>query len=411
VITFDEAVTEISTFIQALPSKTMRFDLAYGHILAEDVESVEDIPLYDNSAMDGYALYAADVSDASEKNPVILDIVGEIFAGHLPCAGINRGETMKIMTGGALPEGADAVIMVERTEQRGKKAALFAPVRVGENIRRRGEDCKKGLLVLKKGTILGPAHVGMLATLGKFEVRAVPRPRVAILATGDELLEPWEPIEAGKVRNANSYSIEALVKSCGGVPHLLGLAKDLREEIGDKIKRGLESADMLITTAGISVGEGDLVREVLEQHGAVMMFWQVAIRPGKPTAFGKAGALPVFCLPGNPVSSMVTFLQFVRPAILAMRGLPFDSMRTVKAVLESDMEKKKGLRYFVRVSLSKDNEVYRALPTGPQGSGILSSMVKADGLMIFPEEYERVGAGEILDVQLLGDVLSEEGHY
>lgn len=389
----------------------MRFNEAYRCVLAEDVESVEDIPMHDNSAMDGYALYAEDAAGASEQNPVLLDIVGEIFAGHLPCAGINRGETMKIMTGGALPEGADSVIVVERTEQKGRKVALFTPVTVGENIRRRGEDCKKGLPVLKKGTIIGSAHVGMLATLGKFDVKAVPCPRIAILATGDELIEPWEPINAGKVRNANSYSIEAMVKTCEGVPQLLGIAKDRRDEIAERIRRGLESSDMLITTAGISVGEGDLVREVLERNGVVMVFRQVAIRPGKPVAFGKAGKLPVFCLPGNPVSSMVTFLQFVRPAILAMRGLPFDSIKTVKAVLERDIEKKRGLRYFVRVSLSKDEEkVYRAIPTGPQGSGILSSMVKADGLLVIPEECEKVQAGEILNVQLLGDALSE-WHY
>jgi len=407
VITFSEAFAEISKSIKALPAETMRFDIAYGHVLAENVESIEDIPPFDNSAMDGYALYASDATAASADNPVILDIVGEVFAGHMPGGGISRGKTMKIMTGAALPDGADAVIMVERTEQRGRKVALFTPVRKGENIRRQGEDCRKGAWILKKGTLLGPAHVGMLATLGRYKVKAVPRPRVAILATGDELLEPGESMAPGKVRNSNSYSIEALVKACGGVPCLLGLARDRREEIGEKIERGLESADMLVTTAGISVGEGDLVREVLEHHGVTMSFWQVAIRPGKPTAFGKAGALPVFCLPGNPVSSMVTFLQFVRPAILALRGLAFDSMRTVQAVLERDVEKKRGLRYFIRVSLRDIEGVCRARPTGPQGSGILSSMVRADGLMILSEEYERVAAGEMVDVQLLGAALGE----
>ncbi len=406
-ITFSEAFAEISKSIKALPAETMRFDIAYGHVLAENVESIEDIPPFDNSAMDGYALYASDATAASADNPVILDIVGEVFAGHMPGGGISRGKTMKIMTGAALPDGADAVIMVERTEQRGRKVALFTPVRKGENIRRQGEDCRKGAWILKKGTLLGPAHVGMLATLGRYKVKAVPRPRVAILATGDELLEPGESMAPGKVRNSNSYSIEALVKACGGVPCLLGLARDRREEIGEKIERGLESADMLVTTAGISVGEGDLVREVLEHHGVTMSFWQVAIRPGKPTAFGKAGALPVFCLPGNPVSSMVTFLQFVRPAILALRGLAFDSMRTVQAVLERDVEKKRGLRYFIRVSLRDIEGVCRARPTGPQGSGILSSMVRADGLMILSEEYERVAAGEMVDVQLLGAALGE----
>jgi len=405
VISFDEALKEISRSLKALPPVSMRFDSAYGHVLAEDVESVEDIPLYDNSAMDGYALVAEDAASASESNPALLDLAGGIFAGHLPERGISRGETMKIMTGGALPDGADAVIMVERTLQRGDKVAFFSPAAVGENIRRRGEDCKKGALMIKSGTLLGPAHIGMLAALGRADVKAFASPRVAILATGDELVEPWEPLSAGKVRNANSYSVEALVKACGGIPEVLGVARDSMEDIEGKIRKGLESADMLVTTAGISVGEGDLVQEALGRQGVRMAFWKVAIRPGRPVAFGRAGDLPVFCLPGNPVSSMVTFLQFVRPAVLALRGLGFEPMKTVKALLDRDVDKKKGLRYFIRVSLSTEQGLCRATPTGPQGSGMLSSMVRADGLMILPEECERVKEGETLDVQVLGDAL------
>lgn len=402
-ITFTEAREIILDSICVLPLCEIEFTTALGKVLADDIFSKEDIPLFKNSAMDGYAVIARDTSGAGADNPVKLEIVETIFAGYRPMHRILRGKAARIMTGGVIPDGADSVVVQENTRISGHEVLIFKPVVEGENIRLKGEDCKAGELIIKKGTVLGPAEIGMFATLGITRVRVIPLPRVAIIATGDELVEPWEPLAPGKIRNSNSYSVAALVSTCRGVPELLGISKDDKHDLEEKIKRALCSSDLLITIAGASVGEGDVVREVLGDLGAELFFWRVAIRPGKPTAYGRIEGVPYFCLPGNPVSCMVTFLQFVSPAILKMQGINAQRKREVRARFEHDVEKKKGLRYFYRVKVRKKGEVFLASTTGPQGSGILTSMIHSDGLAVINEDVERVKAGEEVVVELFRD--------
>jgi len=311
------------------------------------------------------------------------------------------------MTGAPVPPGADAVVIKENTAPFGEQVAVYAPVTRGDNIRIRGEECSEGALLLPRGTLMDEAGVGMCALLGITTVEVIKTPGVALIATGDELISPWDPARPGKIRNANSYSLAALVKNCGGRPLDMGIAGDSEDSLKEKLAAALDAADVVITAAGISVGEGDLVRQVLLGMGAEMAFWRVAIRPGKPTAFGFLKGKPLFCLPGNPVSAMVTFEQFVRPALLKMAGHSNLFRPRVRACLEHEVQKKKGLHYFYRVRLREAEGTYHARLTGPQGSGMLSSMVAAHGLMSVPPDREILQAGEEVMVEILkGSALS-----
>ena len=377
-----------------------------GRTIAKNIYSKDNIPPFDNSAMDGFALRSVDTNSATNTNPVTLKIIEDLPAGYLPHRKIKKGEAIRIMTGAIIPKGANCVVMVEETqeteqiEQKTESVKIFRAVKSGENIRRRGEDVKKGELIIKEGTLLRPQELGMLAALGVARVTVFHRPRVAILSTGDELVDVRKTLTPGKIRNSNTYALYGQLLRSGAIPVNLGMAKDRPREISEKIKRGLK-ADMLIVSAGVSVGYYDVVKEVLKDLGVKIKLWRVAMRPGKPLAFGMIKRVPVFGLPGNPVSSMVTFEQFVRPAIAKMSGRGNFTRLEVNAVIKREIKKKKGFRYFLRGKLEQKNGRFSVTPATYQGSGILSSMVLANCLIVIPEGVTEVKKGQIVKVQLL----------
>lgn len=369
-------------------------------ILARDYHSKDDIPPFDNSAMDGYAIFSSDVVEASRENPFFLDVVEDLPAGTVPQEKVKNGKAIRIMTGAPVPRGADSVIMVEKTEKDGERVKIFESAKPGENIRRLGEDIRKGELVLRKGEVIDPAKMGLLASLGVEFVEVAKVPKIGILATGDELIEVGEDLGAGKIRNSNSYSLFGQVKNAGGIPCDLGIARDNKPEIRRKIEQGLD-CDLLLISGGVSVGDYDYVKDVLADLGGKIEFWKVAIRPGKPLVFGTINAKPVFGLPGNPVSSMVSFEVFVRPAILKMLGQNQDNRKEVKAILEEDIKKREGLRYFLRAKTWWENGAYLTCTTGPQGSGIFKSMVIANSLIVLGEGIESIKKGDEVTVRFL----------
>jgi molybdopterin molybdotransferase len=375
-----------------------------GRILGEDIIAGRNIPPKDNSAMDGYALRFRDTLGASKKQPVLLEVIEDIPAGAIPQKKIGRGQASRIMTGAPIPEGADSVLRMEDTEKAGKRVKIYAEVRLKQDIRGAGEDVMAGEAVILKGNIVRPAEVGMLASLGRSFINVYQRPLVAVLATGNELVDIDEAPSPWKIINSNSYSIAAQAIVCGAVTMQLGIAKDEREDLIAKFRAAMR-ADLIISSGGVSVGDYDLVKDIMKEVGSSMQFWQVAMRPGKPLAYGTIGDVPVFGLPGNPVSSMISFEQFIRPALLKMMGHQRIFRKTVKAFLKEDIEKRKGLTHFIRAFIKEGEGGYTASTTGEQGSGILKSMVQANGLIMLPEGEEKVKAGAEVTVQLLDDSL------
>jgi molybdopterin molybdotransferase len=291
---------------------------------------------------------------------------------------------------------------MEDTAKDGTRVRIFAAVAGGTDIRYTGENVRQGELVIPRGTIIRPAEVGMLASLGRSFASVHQRPLVAILASGDELVDIDEDPSGWKIISSNSYATAAQVRACGAVPMQLGIARDRKEDLLRKFQAAAR-ADLIISSGGVSVGDYDLVKEVMKEAGNRMQFWQVAMRPGKPLAFGSIHGVPLFGLPGNPVSSMISFEQFVRPALLKMTGHEHFSRRVVRAVLEEEVAKVEGLRYFVRARIRRDQDRYLASTTGDQGSGILRSMVRANGLLVLPEEATRIARGDEVDCQILDE--------
>jgi molybdopterin molybdotransferase len=379
---------------------------ATGRVLAKHVYADGDIPPHANSSMDGYAVRAADSVGASAETPALLRVTGDLPAGHVPDGAVTAGTAIRIMTGAPLPPGANAVVKVEDTQAEGEAVRVFAEVEAGNYVRPAGEDVQAGELVLRRGTRLRPQEVGMLAALGHGEVSVTRKPRVAILATGDELVAIDEPLTPGKIRDANSYSNAAQVIEHGGEPILLGIARDQVEELTSRIQSGLnQDIDLFLTSGGVSVGDFDLVKTVLAAQGQID-FWRVRMKPGKPLAFGHlalrhTGRVPVLGLPGNPVSVMVSFEMFVLPALLKMQGLTDWRRPAVTATLMGQIRHKDERRHLVRVRLAWEDDEYHAYLTGSQGSGILSSMVKANALAIISEDWDHVPAGARVPVILL----------
>jgi molybdopterin molybdotransferase len=371
-----------------------------GMVLAEDVQSDIDIPPFDNSAMDGYALISEDVKGASDDEPVSLLVIQDLPAGYVARANVEKGKAIRIMTGAPLPPGADAVVPVELTRAEGERVLVTREVRAEENVRRAGEDIHGGETVLRKGTKVGPAELGMLASLGRAHVAVFRRPVVGIISTGDELIPVEEELQPGKIRDSNSYTLLGLVQETGAVPIRLGIVGDDAELLKNTILDHLDRVDLFITSGGVSVGDYDMVKGVLAELGEVN-FWKVAMRPGKPQAFGLIQGKPLFGLPGNPVSVMVSYEQFIRPALLKMMGLNELYRPVVEAEIETPMGRSKGRVEFIRVILREENGVFKARVTGPQGSGILKSMVLGHGLAVLPEEVGRLEPGERVKVQLL----------
>jgi molybdopterin molybdotransferase len=399
-ISFDEALNNILSHIQPMGLEKVSLLESLGRVIGEDVFARWDIPPLDNSAMDGYALRFEDVEKASPDRPVRLEVIEDLPAGSISKKTIGRGQAIRIMTGAPIPKGADTVIPVEDTKKEGGSALIFKPALFGENVRKAGEDVRKGDRIISHGDIIRPAELGMLASVGRSSVSVYQKPLVAILCTGDELVDVDETLEEGKIISSNSYTLAAQVRECGAIPVQLGIAKDRKEEISQKLRQGIR-ADVLISSAGVSVGDYDFVKGVLGDLGMKMAFWQVAMKPGKPLAFGTIQGKPVFGLPGNPVSSMVSFEQFVRPSLLKMMGHRQFYRPVVEAILQDEIEKKPGRRHFIRAFVFFKGGSYFATTTGDQGSGILRSMVKANGLIIIPEDQEVARAGDKVKVQLL----------
>ena len=411
-LSVEEALERILAHFHVLESEERPLLEALGQVLAEDATARHDIPPLDNSAMDGYAVQAASVKGASQSSPVTLKVVGAVAAGQLPSDTVEPGTTVRIMTGAPIPHGADSVVPFEETDEIERRASggsldkigVTVAVRLGSDIRPAGQDVRRGDTVLAKETTLRPAEIGVLASLGLENVTVVRRPVVAILATGDELLEAGDDYSVGKIYDSNSYSVAAGVLRYGGIPKLLGIARDNLDSMNAKLKEGLDS-DMLITSAGVSKGDYDMVKDVLAQHGKID-FWSVRMRPAKPLAFGvlrtdDGGEVPHLGLPGNPVSAMVAFEQFARPAIHKMMGKSVVRKPRITAVLDEPIYNTDGRRVYARAIISKRNGAYHARLTGNQSSNLLTSMASANGLAVCPEDLPMKKAGEVVEVLML----------
>ena len=401
----EDAQDRVLSVFEPVSAESVPLMEARGRALAEDVCADVAIPPHDNSSMDGYAVQADDTLGAGPDSPVQLRVIGDLPAGYVPEHDVAPGTAVRIMTGAPLPPGADAVVKVEDTaaaaEDDQERVRIFTAVEPGNYVRPAGEDVRRGSLVLERGIRLRPQDLGMLAALGRQQVAVARRPRVAILATGDELVAIDEPLAPGKIRNTNSYSNAAQVEQHGGEPILLGIARDTVEELTTKIEEGLRrNVDLFLTSGGVSVGDFDLVKHVLAAEGE-MHFWRVRMKPGKPLAFGQIEGVPVLGLPGNPVSVMVSFEMFVRPALLKMQGVHRWQRPTVEATLMDEIEHKDERRHFVRVRLVWEDGAYHAYLTGAQGSGILSSMLKANALAVIPEDWDHAAAGTHVSVMML----------
>jgi molybdopterin molybdotransferase len=384
-----------------LPPEERPLSVALGLVLATDVVSPLDLPPWANSAMDGYACRTADVREGAE-----LRVVETVVAGRFPARALGPGESTRLFTGAPLPDGADCVIRQEDTTRDGDRVTIHDARDAGKNTRRAGEDVRKGETVLRAGIALGPARLALLAAMAHEPVAVHRPPVVAYLASGDELatLEDRDAILAGrKIANSNAYALDGLIREAGAVPQYVGLAADTRTSLRTLLERGLE-ADVLVTTAGVSVGEHDLVRDVLGELGYEILISRVRLRPGAPLGFGIRKGRPWIGLPGNPVSTMVTFELFVRPLIRRMLGHPLPFRRTIPVVTAEDITLGPRLQHFLRVVLSAEpGAIPRAHLTGLQGSGILSSMARADALLIVPEDHPRVPAGSTLSALVLDD--------
>ena len=408
----EEALQRILSYCDVLEAEDTPILDALGQVLAEDVVARYDIPPLDNSAMDGYAVIANSLEDASPESPVVLSVVGSVAAGELPRAAVRPGTAIRIMTGAPVPAGADAVVPFEESDEIERRRsgrnpgeiAIRVEVQTGAYIRPAGQDVRGGQRVLEQGTVLRPSEIGVLASLGSDRVKVVRRPVVAVLSTGDELLEPGEEYGSGKIYDSNSYSVAASVMRYGGIPRLVGIAHDNLDSMNARLREGL-SSDMLVTSAGVSKGDYDMVKDVLVQNGEID-FWSVRMRPAKPLAFGVLDApggrkVPLLGLPGNPVSAMVAFEQFGRAAIFKMLGKTGFEKPMVQAVLDDPIYNTDGRRVFARAVVTKRDGTYHAKLTGDQGSNLLTSMARANGLAICPEDLPVKEVGQVVQVQML----------
>ena len=411
-LTVEEALEKILEEVDVLGTEYVHILDSLGQVLAEDIKSSIDVPPLDNSAMDGFAVRAEDTRGADEKTPKYLKVTDTILAGSVSRQEVMPGTTMRIMTGAPIPKGADSVVQFEHTDsEKDKNAArtgIMEQARPGLNVRKAGENITRGAIALKKGTVIRPSEIGLLASVGYSKVKVIRRPVVAVLSTGNELVDVGNPLPEGKIYDSNLYAIASLVKRYGGIPKVLGLARDDEAELISKLKQAQDS-DMVITTGGVSMGDYDMVKDIIARDGR-MVFWKVRVKPGKPLAFGKIKGtdksgrertIPHLGLPGNAVSCMVSFELFVRPALLKMMGKKNIGKPTVLAILEDDIKNDAGRRIYDRAIIEKRNGHYYARLTGPQGSGILTSMALANGLVLIPEEKLTVKKGETVQALML----------
>jgi molybdopterin molybdotransferase len=393
----EEAREHILSTVGVLEPEFIPLLEAAERVLVESVAADRDIPPVTNAAMDGYAVRGEDmVGDA-----VRLRVIGEVAAGHEAEIKVRPGEAVRIMTGAPVPEGADTVVRFERTRAEGNEVVILKPPSPGKNVRQAGEDVHEGQVVLEQGKVLRPQEIGMLAALGHLEVAVVRRPLVGILGTGDEVVPPDQKPGPSQIRDANSYTVAAQVERYGGVPLILGVAHDEEELVRQGIQQALaRKVDFLITSGGVSVGDFDLVKQVMDTEGE-MHFWSLNMKPGRPMAFGVIGDVPLLGLPGNPVAAMISTRLFARPALRKMEGFTEWIEPTVRARLTQPIGRKDGRRHYLRVTLQETNAGYEATLTGDQGSGILNSLVQADGLAVIPADARHLPAGSEIEVILL----------
>jgi molybdopterin molybdotransferase len=402
-LTVAEALTAVLAGVSVLPVEHVSLLASLGRVLAEPVAAQDSLPPFANSSMDGYAVQAADLAGAAPTSPVTLRVVADIAAGAMPAHALTPGTAARIMTGAPLPPGGDAVVPVEDTNEPWRAAERPLPeqvqirrtVQAGDYVRHIGEDIQAGQVVLPAGHLIRPQEVGVLASLGVSQVAVIRRPHIGILATGDELIDIEAPLAPGKIRNSNGYAQAAQALAMGAVPVPLGVARDTEADVRARLQAGLDAGvDLFVSSAGVSVGAYDVVKAVLEQEGN-MGFWRVRMRPGKPLAYGSYKGVPYLGLPGNPVSAMVSFERFARPAILKMGGHTNLERPQVTAVLQETIHSD-GRESYIRAVVSRTADGYQATTTGSQGSHIMTSLVKANALLIVPEGVTLVAPGEKL---------------
>jgi molybdopterin molybdotransferase len=397
-----EALDTVLRDVPLLSSEAVALASADGRVLASDVQAARDVPPFRNSAMDGFAVRADDTVRAA-PDQVRLRVLETVGAGQLPTQAVTAGSATQIMTGAVMPEGADAVVKVEDTESTADGSVIIhRSVTRGSNVRSPGEDVRTGEIVLRAGRQLRPADIGLLASLGCATVEVRRQPRVAVLATGDELVDIDQALSPGKIVNSNAYILAAAVREAGAMPHVFGIIRDTRESLDQAFSDAL-AEDVVLSTGGVSMGVYDLVRETLARLGVEERFWKVAQKPGKPLIFGRRGQTLVFGLPGNPVSSLVCFYIYVRPAIRAMLGSGTPHLPVVEATADEDIAVAESLTEFVRCTLSGPPEGYRVRVTGTQSSGVLRSMSLGEALLISPPGSGRIKRGERARVILLAE--------
>jgi molybdopterin molybdotransferase len=373
-----------------------------GRVLAEEVRAERDVPPFANSAMDGYAVRAVDVAEASATRPVRLRLLGEIRAGAAPPASVQPQSALRIMTGAMVPEGSDAVVRVEDTAEHDGTVEVRAAVTPGTSLRAAGSDLRRGDLVAAAGRVMTPGVIGVLASAGRVRVRCIRRPRVLVLTTGDELREPGEALGPGQITNTNRYTLLAAVEDAGGIVVDAGVARDERRDLIDRL-RAAGGTDLVVTTGGVSMGAYDLVRSLLEEREAVD-FWQVALRPGKPLIFASVGGVPLIGLPGNPVSTLVGFELFVRPAILKLQGRTDLERPRLTAITEQSLHNPPHLEQYFRGVARRDRGLIVVRLTGDQGSHVLRSMADANCLIVVPQGTSEVAAGTPVEVIPMGPI-------
>ena len=379
---------------EPVPPELLAVTRARERVLADDLRAPFDVPPTDNSAVDGYAVASADVPPAGTRD---LDVVAELPAGAVFDGAVLPGQAVRIMTGAPMPRGADTVYPQEVVERRGSRVSV-GPAKKGTNVRLRGEDIQAGTIVIERGTVLRPQELGLIASLGKWQVLVHRRPRVALLSTGDEVVEPGTARKPGQIYDANRFTLRGSVEQCGGEVFDLGIVPDVRDELRARLLEAADVGDIVVTSGGVSVGVLDLVKEVLHEIGAID-FWQVAMQPGRPLAFGRIKSAHFFGLPGNPVASMLASMLFVRPAIFKLAGRRRLFPDTAEATALEPMSKRKGRREFKRGIVQWQNGHWEARTTGPQGSGILSSMAMGNCLIVLEEDRGDVAAGETVLVE------------
>jgi molybdopterin molybdotransferase len=399
-ISADEALQIVLDNVVALGVERLSITAALGRVLAEEVHSPRDIPGFDNSAMDGYAVRAADVAAAIEAHPVRLEVLETVAAGTMPSRQVASGQAVRTMTGAPIAPGADAIVPVERTRTDGNIVEIMAAAEAGTFVRPRGEDLRRDELVMGAGKTISPSDLGTLASLNRAMIDVWRRPRVAIVATGDELVDVDQIPTGAQIVNSSAYALAGAIREVGGEPVMLKVARDTPEEVRARLAEAL-AFDVVLSTGGVSVGQFDHVKGILDELGLRQLFHGVAQKPGRPLKFGTIGGRPIFGLPGNPVSTMVCFYLYVRPALLRMSGAAQAGLPRVTVRCATEIGLAANLTEFVRVRLERrDGEPY-ATPTGYQGSGVLSSLSRADALLIGPAAVSVLKAGDQATVLLL----------